>query len=168
MLTHPVCAIYHTGETIMSTGTEIDGIAGTPLDERTVTYGDVTFEIRKLLPVEAKRVFMAHVRPLLRGALSAQAPTGEMAPEWALVLAAFTDAPQEHYDAIVRALYGNILYSSPAQSTPKRLLGDEEHAFKDLDMAHMILLDARAFIVNFSASWDVVQSEFPALVRVFR
>ena len=132
------------------------------LDAREVTYGDVTFQIRKMLPLEAKRVFLTHVRPMLRGALAAQtggdSPSGLM-----LALAAFTDAPQVHYDAVVGALYRHITYSTPKDPTAKVLAGDEENAFKDLDMAHSILLDGRAFLVNFSESWAVVQSEFPAL-----
>ena len=132
----------------------------------TVTYGDVTFTIHKLLPMEAKRVFMAHVRPLLRGALSADVKDGES--NWALALAAFTDAPQEHYDAIVRALYGQITYQSPGDPHPKRLLGDEENAFKDLDMAHSVMLDARAFVVNFRGSWAAVLSALPQAAQLFR
>ena len=44
-------------------------------DDRDVTYGDVTFRIGKLMSIEAKQVFMTHVRPLLEGALSVQADT---------------------------------------------------------------------------------------------
>ena len=36
------------------------------LDDREVTYEGVTFQFGKLLPQEAKRVFMGHVRPLFR------------------------------------------------------------------------------------------------------
>ena len=41
-------------------------------EDRVLTYGDVTFEIGKLLPMEAYDVFMRHVRPLLEGAASAE------------------------------------------------------------------------------------------------
>ena len=137
-------------------------MSATPLSSRTVQYGDVTFQIGKLLPMEAKRVFMNHVRPLLRGALSADVK--DDAGMWQLILAAFTDAPQEHYDAVQRALYGRVRYSRPGDTAPTLLLGDEENAFKDLDMVHALLLDARAFMVNFGESWRVAISEFPSLV----
>ena len=131
-----------------------------PWEAREVRFGNVTFRIGKMLPLEAKRVFMHHVRPLLRGALNAESNgTGK----WQILLAAFTDAPQEHYDAIVTALYGHITYTAPGVTTPTMLLGDEENAFKDLDMAHSLMLDGRAFYINFFESWDVVLSEFPSL-----
>ena len=80
-----------------------------PLDAREVTFGDVTFQIGKMFPMEAKQVFMNHVRPLLRGALSAETKGGD---QWQLLLAAFTDAPQKHYDAIIHSLYSHIQYKN--------------------------------------------------------
>ena len=150
-------------------------MAGEPLDAREVTFGAVTFHIGKMLPMESKRVFMGHVRPLLGGALKAdtgmegaKGPEKSKGDEWKLLLAAFTEAPQEHYDAIVRALYGQITYTSPDVKQQTRLLGDEENAFKDLDMAHSVMLDARSFYVNFFPSFGVVMSEFPFLARAFQ
>ena len=143
----------------------------------TVTYGDVTFRIRKLLPMPAKAVFMDHVRPLLRGALSADMPakrpgSGEDdvadVPWMKVALAAFTDAPGEHYKEIVKALYSKITYQRADMSKPMPLLNREDHAFQNLDMAHSLALDARAFIVNFSASFSVAASEFPHLAQVFQ
>ena len=40
--------------------------------DKEFTYGDVTFRVDKLLPQEAKVVFIDHVRPLMEGALSVQ------------------------------------------------------------------------------------------------
>ena len=54
------------------------------------------------------------------------------------------------------------------QEAPSMLLGDHENAFRDLEGAHMVLLNARAFTVNFIGWWDVVLSEFPALGLVTR
>ena len=140
-----------------------------PLDSREVRFGETTFRIGKLLPIEAKRVFMRHVRPLLRGALSAEVPeNGDGSVGWQVLLAAFTDAPNEHYEAIVHSLYQNITYTGPSVTAPTCLLGDEENAFRDLDMAHALILEGRAFYVNFFASWTVILSEFPSLNRVFQ
>ena len=135
-----------------------------PLDARDVTFGDVTFHIGKMMPLEAKRVFMSHVRPLLRGALSAD--TGDSADGWQIMLAAITDAPQQHYDALAQALYRHIDYTAPLQPTPVPLLNNEALAFKDLDMVHILMLDVRAFTVNFLGSWAVLRSEFPQLSQV--
>ena len=136
-----------------------------PLDAREVTFGDVTFQIGKMFPMEAKRVFMNHVRPLLRGALSAETNGGD---QWQLLLAAFTDAPQEHYDAITRSLYSHIQYKNSEATVLMPLLGDEENAFKELDMAHSLMLDGRAFYVNFHESWGVVTSALPSLSQAFQ
>ena len=48
-------------------------MSGEPLTDQDVVLGGVAFRINKMLPVESKRIFMRHVRPLLRGALSADA-----------------------------------------------------------------------------------------------
>ena len=128
------------------------------LKEREVTYGDVTFHIGKLMPFKAKAVFMAHVRPLLQGVKEVY-PSGDTSLViWQMIVAAVTGAPQNHYDALMRILYKEITYTTTEMTTPTALLGDEENAFKDLEMGHILLLDARAFVVNFFESWAVVES----------
>ena len=105
---------------------------------------------------------MTHVRPLLEGALSVQADGGGMA----MLLGIIAKAPQHHYDALVKALYTQITFTSPGQTTPTVLATDEALAFKDLDMAHILLLDVRAVYVNFLGSWDVLRSEWPRLNQI--
>ena len=129
------------------------------LDDREITYEGVTFYIGKLLPMEAKKVFMEHVRPMLEGALSVQADGGV----FAMILGVVAKAPQQHYDAVMAALYPQITYRTADMPQPMPLAKDEANAFKDLDMAHILMLDVRAFAVNFRGSWDVLQSEFPQL-----
>ena len=58
------------------------------LDDREVTFGETTFSIGKMLPVEAKKVFMEHVRPMLEGALGAQVSEGGGGIEMALGIVA--------------------------------------------------------------------------------
>ena len=129
-----------------------------------VTFGNVTFKVSKMLPMEAHNIFMGHVRPLLRGALSANVTSGEA--DWQMMLAAFTDAPVEHYYSIQDAMWRHVTYKrSDTQEAHAMLLGDHENAFRDLEGAHMIMLNARAFTVNFIGWWDVVRSEFPALAQ---
>lgn len=135
---------------------------------REFEMGGTTFQIGKLGPIEAKQLFMHHVRPLLRGALSAKtgADAGE-AGQWQMILAAFTDAPIEHYEAIVAKLYQQIVYRPKGEAQFMPLAGDAENAFKDLDMAHSLMLDARAFAVNFFGSWGVILSELKSLAPNF-
>ena len=134
-------------------------------DDRTVTWGETTFTINKLLPTEAKPLFVRHVRPLLRGALSADVgPTGETEP-WRIMLAAFTDAPAEHYEAISSAMARCITVSRGGEKRP--LAGNEAWAWQGLEGAHMVLLDVRAFTVNFRAWLGVVMSEVPQLAAAF-
>lgn len=150
-----------TGEPLTADEVTFLGEDGQPID--------VTFQIKKLQPMDAKQVFMRHMRPMLRGILSADSggdKTGET-PGWKMAVAAFTDMPQDHYDATMRALYGRIIYRTSSHPNPHRLLGDEENAFKDLEAAHILALDARAILVNFRASFSVAMSEFPALGRAF-
>ena len=155
----------------------MDNILDALPDDRTITWSaeplpgktdrvDATFEIRKLLPTEAKPLFIHHVRPLLRGALSAEAPAGGGATEgWRSMLAAFTDAPAEHYDAISKAMARGIIVTRG--SDKRSLSGQEEWAFQGLEGAHMVILDTRAFVANFRGWLDVAISEFPQLVQVF-
>ena len=125
----------------------------------------VTFTIRKLLPLEAKQVFLKHVRPLIRGALNANIPDKMAESEmWRIILAAITDAPIEHYDALMRRLYRDITFTYDGEKVPQMLAGNEELAFKDLDMAHILALDVRAFAVNFQGSWAVAISEYRNLL----
>ena len=135
-------------------------------DEKTVTWGEAQFTINKLLPTEAKAVFVHHVRPLLRGALSAEAPAGGGKTEmWRLMLSAFTDAPANHYDAISAAMAKTIQVRRGAET--RFLAGNEGWAFQDLEGAHAMALDGRAFLVNFREWLPVVLSEFPRLMQDF-
>ena len=134
-------------------------------DDRTITWGDATFEIRKLLPTESKPLFIRHVRPLLRGALSAEAPANGATEPWRMMLAAFTDAPAEHYEAISKAMARCIIVTRAGEKRP--LAGNEEWAWQGLEGAHMVLLDVRAFTVNFQSWFGVAIQELPALAQAF-
>lgn len=139
-------------------------------DEREVTYGDVTFTFGKMLPMEAKEVFMDHITPMLEGLASADIKegVGNEVAGLQMIVGLISKAPRDHYRALVRALYPHITYTSPNQQAPQRLSANAENAFKDLDMTHILLVEARAFWVNFRGSWDVLQSEFPSLKLVIQ
>ena len=100
-------------------------MSGEALDAREVVFGDVTFKIGKLMPMEAKRVFLKDVRPLLRGALNAEVGDassngdgGGGGGQWKILLAAFTDAPQNHYDAIQRVPLLSYHLQHTQEATP--------------------------------------------------
>ena len=143
----------------------MDNILDALPDDRTITWGDATFEIRKLLPTEAKPLFIRHVRPLLRGALSAEAPASGATEPWRVMLAAFTDAPAEHYEAISKAMARGIIVTRAGEK--RALAGNEEWAWQGLEPAHMCILDVRAATVNFRESLAVAVSELPQLAQVF-
>ena len=138
------------------------------IDDREITYEGVEFQFGKLLPQEAKKVFMEHVRPLLEGALSAPADSGGTG----MLLGLIANAPQVHIDAITDALYPLITYRAADMPQPMPLkngrIDDTANAFKDLDMAHILLIDAQAFAVNFYGSLGVLLSEFPQLRQLIR
>ena len=137
-----------------------------PLTDTNVTLGETKFIINKLLPQDSKMVFMKHVRPMLGGAQNAQL-AGADSEGWKILLAAFTDAPYDHYEAMCKEMYSTITYSNAnTQGEYMVLAGDESNAFVGLDMAHTLILDVRAFAVNFSESWDVMLSAFPTLSRL--
>ena len=117
-------------------------------EDRTITWGEAQFTINKMLPMEAKSVFMAHVRPLCQGILADVGEASEskevspvdwindlIKPEkagaaWKLIAAAFINAPYEHYLAISTAMSRSI---SVRRGQETRVLqGNEEWAFQGL------------------------------------
>ena len=84
---------------------------------------------------------------------------------WKLIAAAFINAPYEHYLAISTAMSRSI---SVRRGQETRVLqGNEEWAFQGLEGAHAMILDARAFMVNYRPFLPVVMSEIPDLARAF-
>ena len=134
-------------------------------DDRTVTFGGSTFTINKMMPRDAKRVFLGHVRPLLSGL--AKGELTKDSHDLQFLAALIANAPTEHIDGVTNAMYQRIFYARDG-GDPRRLAGDEDSAFQDMDMAHILMLDWRAFLVNFRGSWDVLQSEFPQVGQVLQ
>ena len=134
-------------------------------DDRTVTFGGSTFTINKMMPRDAKRVFLGHVRPLLSGL--AKGELTKDSHDLQFLAGLIANAPTEHIDGITDAMYQRIFYARDG-GDPRRLAGDEDSAFQDMDMAHILMLDWRAFLVNFRESWDVLQSQFPQVGQVLQ
>ena len=89
--------------------------------DKEFTYGDVTFRVDKLLPQEAKAVFMAHVRPLLEGALSVESGGGD---GLAMILGIVAKAPQSalrrRYAGVVPARLLHVAGSGAAATVGGR------------------------------------------------
>ena len=126
-------------------------------EDRILTYGDVTFEIGKLLPMEAYDLFMRHVRPLLEGAAMANADGGGLS----LIASILARASNDHVEALRTALFRLVWFNSSATTQKMMLSGNEELAFKDLTGGHVAVVLAKAFLANFRESWDVLQSVLP-------
>ena len=133
------------------------------MSENTLHFDGASFQIQKLLPGEAMRLFIHHVRPLLAGAAKANV-SGEDNANQAIIklmINAFTEAPADHYDHISRTMAQLIVVER--EDGKRKLAGNESWAFQGLTGAHMIMVDIKAFQVNFTEWWDVLISEFPSL-----
>ena len=109
---------------------------------------------------------MNNVRPLLGGALGADMPE-DVNQDQAIakiILSAFTNAPAEHYEAISKAMSQRIEVDRNGQK--RFLINNEEWAFDGLEGMHAIIVDVRAFAINFIGWWDVLVSELPQLLTM--
>ena len=134
--------------------------------DNTLSFDGATFRITKLLPVDSKRLFIHHVRPLLSGAAKAKMSEGEGGTGIALkmMVSAFTQAPSDHYDHISRTMARRI--EVQREDGKKFLAGNESWAFQGLSGAHALAVDMKAFTVNFTEWWDVLTQEFPYLLTL--
>lgn len=128
-------------------------------EEREITYNGTTFYIGKMLGQDAKELFVFHLLPCLSGAVNV--PSGGGVTEMAIGF--LSGIPREHYQPLVNKLYEHIDFTREDRPTRIKVAKDRDSAFKDLEAAHILMLEARALAVNFSKSWDVVSSEFPRL-----
>ena len=115
-------------------------------EDRILTYGDVTFEIGKMLPMEAYEVFMRHVRPLLEGAASVNADGGGLS----LIAGILSKAPYDHVEAVRTALFRLVWFNSSATTQKMMLSGNEELAFKDLTGGHVAVVVGQGVSYKFS------------------
>ena len=136
------------------------------LDARHIVIEGKNFYLKKMGPMEAERLFISHVRPLLGGLLEAEVGDGEGLAIWKLAVALVTKAPEEHYWPLRAKLLENVLFEPPhaaGTGPPQQLpVSSNPHTALDgLDMVHTLELVVRSFIVNFFGSWDALKSRFP-------
>lgn len=152
-----------------------------PQDEKTVTWGEAQFTINKMLPMEAKAIFVEHVQPLMHQVMRlldevqgdgdeedvqfvvSDAVLGKRMMKRAAMI--FSALPPKHYRTISVAMSKSIQVRRGSET--RFLAGNEEWAFQGLEGAHAIMLDGRAFLINFTGWLPVILSEFPSLMQVF-
>lgn len=136
--------------------------------DNTLEFGETRFVINKLLPLEAKHLFVHNVRPLLKGLselkLNEDGTSFENTTE--AIISAFTDAPAEHYDVISHVMAKAIQATRGKETRFLHQTGAKEWAFQGLEGAHAMLVDVRAFTINFIGWLDVIKLEFPQIASL--
>ena len=133
------------------------------LTDQEFQLGEVRFQVRKLLPMESYRVLET-----IRGSLGSIAKAGlaDNADQWQLGATIISGLPPDTVEQVRQVLFGEVLFTCPEQTSPVRLAGSEELAFKGLEPVHVYEVLARAFTVNFQGSWDALSSLLPFLDRL--
>ena len=150
-------------------------------DEKTVTWGDAQFTVNKMLPMEAKAVFVEHVQPLMHQIMRLLDEMGSDDEDEGIQITVsdtvvgkrmmkraamiFSALPPKHYRSISLAMSKSVQVRRGTET--RFLAGNEEWAFQGLTGAHAVMLDGRAFLINFTEWLPVVLSEFPSLLQVF-
>ena len=98
----------------------------------TLEFGDTRFVIKKLLPLEAKHLFIHNVRPLLKGLSKLKLNEDGQAFDniTETIISAFTDAPAEHYDAISHVMAKGIEVTRGQEKRFLAQTGAKEWAFQ--------------------------------------
>lgn len=130
---------------------------------REITIRGVDFKINKMLPVPAEDLLIRHVRPLMGGAMSAETD-GSDSGGWKLLLAAFANAPYDHYVAVRDAMFRCVEYRRKDNPAWRVLSGDMEAAFVGLLPVHITQIAVEAFAENFTESYSELQSLLPRLI----
>ena len=134
------------------------------LTDTQVVIGETVFHFEKLLPMEAFRAFEA-IRPGLGDAL--KNVDGATNLDIATLSAVFMMS-QETVTVAMQHLFRAVKFTNQAVKTPTQLAGMEDTAFMEIEPVHVYEVLARAFMVNFSASWDAIASRIPGGLNLSR
>lgn len=139
-----------------------------PLDAQEVTLGDTTFQIRKLLPMEAFRLFEV-IRPALQDALRVQWPLSSDNEQnrIAMYVAFAATIPPDIVETARRQCFKHVFYKAHDAPTPQPLESQEDMAFKNLEAVHIYEVLVRSLYLNFVESWGVLKSLLPQLEQLF-
>lgn len=138
------------------------------LEARKVDIDGTIFHFGKLTAPEAFDVF-ERIRPGIEVlvAVFEEMPEGKIDPNDEAAkkkflkagVVALTQVPGATIAEMKRSLFPFVRYQhKKTKATP--LDGDEETGFKDLNMVHIYEVIARAFAVNFSECWRVLNSRY--------
>lgn len=140
-----------------------------PATAREVTMGATTFYFGKLLAMEQYDV-LELVREGLEGPLGKY--VSEDTDPMRLALGILAGIPRETVEAVRQRLFSVVEWRNDEVhqpgSTNGKLAGDEASAFKDLTGAHVMEVLGRAFVVNFTESWEVLDSRIPEVGQALR
>lgn len=118
-----------------------------------VTIGVTTFEIGKLLPMEAFSI-LEMLRPAV-GAALALAPANAGLPQ---MIATVLRLDPVILAGVRPVLFGQVKFTNRGTQTPTVLAGREDEAFVDLEPVHVYEVLGRCLARNFQGSWDALVS----------
>lgn len=118
--------------------------------------GDRQWRIKKLLPGEAKLILIHHVLPMFNDA----GDIDSSLPAAAIAFRVISSAKPEHYEALSATFLRHCIQVRNDAGQFVGLATDYEDATKNLLPIELILLDVRAFCVNFGESVSKVVEEF--------
>ena len=127
------------------------------LTDKQVIIGETAFHFEKLLPLEAFRAFEA-IRPGLGDVI--ERVGGETDFRLAAAKAIFL-IPPDTVNVAMQHLFRAVSFTNSAAKTPVKLAGMEDTAFMGLEPVAIYEVLMRAFMVNFTASWDALASRIP-------
>ena len=144
------------------------------LTSETVTIRDVTFQIRKLLPMEAFRL-LETLRPALKGLVTEdvgdvleraesddEAERGLTRADLLMLVNLVSGVDSVIVEKVRKQLFRRVAFMSGSQPSEVPLANNEELAFKDLDVFHIYEIFVRALAVNFIESWAAFNSRLPS------
>ena len=136
------------------------------LTEKTVTFGETTFEIGRALPIEAFELFES-LRPGL-GSISDAVKSAFQADRDGVdrdanalgtAIAILGQLPTETVKTAMTGLFRHVTYVRPGNvQSPTVVARDLAGAMRDMSVLDIYELIVRAFAVNFMRSFDDLQS----------
>lgn len=119
--------------------------------------GGKQWRIKKLLPIEAKKVLYRYVFPLFN---SAKEMDVEGLPPPAIMLRVVSSADPEILEKLSEVFMRFCIYFKTDAGQYVKLVTDVENATKDMLPVELMILDVRAFAVNFGESVSKAVEEF--------
>lgn len=137
---------------------------------REVTIGGTTFRITKLLPMEAfdtleilREAIGGRAAGMIAGMTLAQGDSSAAVINRAVgtLIGVLIAVPAAELKEVRNQLFAQVSFTNGTAQTPQPVAGNEGMAFQGLEAVHVYELLLRAFVVNFTESWDAIASLMP-------